>query len=98
MVGYVGETSHKFSAQGISVFLLATGRIQKGTKDSDQSDSQRGFHSEVIREPCAARSSCILKINNKDVYVDYGATEDIPENACNFRRQYYGWRFEAALN
>ena len=24
------------------------------------------------------------KINNKDVYVDYGATEDIPENACSF--------------
>ena len=22
------------------------------------------------------------KINNKDVYVDYGATEDIPEDAC----------------
>ena len=38
MVGYVGETSHTFSAQGISLFLLATGRIQKGTKDSDQSE------------------------------------------------------------
>ena len=23
------------------------------------------------------------KINNKDVYVDYGATEDIPEDACS---------------
>ena len=33
------------------------------------------------------------KINNKDVYVDHGATEDIPENACSFRRKYYGWRF-----
>ena len=29
------------------------------------------------------------KINNKDVYVEYGATEDIPEDACSFiRRQY----------
>ena len=24
------------------------------------------------------------KINNKDVHVDYGATEDIPENVCRF--------------
>ena len=36
VVGYGGETSHTFSAQGISLFLLVTGRIQKGTKDSDQ--------------------------------------------------------------
>ena len=27
------------------------------------------------------------KINNKDVYVDYGATEEIPEDACSFKRQ-----------
>ena len=25
------------------------------------------------------------KINNKEVYVDYGATEDIPEDACSLR-------------
>ena len=24
------------------------------------------------------------KINNKDINVDYGATEDIPENTCSF--------------
>ena len=24
------------------------------------------------------------KINSEDVYVDYGATEDIPGNACSF--------------
>ena len=35
------------------------------------------------------------KINNKDVYVGYGATEYIPEDACSFRRQYYGWRFDS---
>ena len=29
-----------------------------------------------------------IKINNKGVYVDYDATEDIPENACNLRREY----------
>ena len=28
------------------------------------------------------------KINNKGDYVDYGATEDIPEDACSFRTQY----------
>ena len=27
------------------------------------------------------------KINNKGTYVDYGATEDIPEDVCSFRRQ-----------
>ena len=26
------------------------------------------------------------KVNNKDVYVDYGATEDIPEDACSSRQ------------
>ena len=30
------------------------------------------------------------KINNKDVYVDYGATEDITEDECSFR-QYQLW-------
>ena len=25
-----------------------------------------------------------LKINNKDVYVDYGAAEDTQEDACSF--------------
>ena len=35
------------------------------------------------------------KINNKDVYVDYGATKDILEDACSFRRQYYAWRFDS---
>ena len=32
------------------------------------------------------------KINNEDIHVDYGATEDIPEDACSFRQ--YGWRFD----
>ena len=35
------------------------------------------------------------KLNNKDVYVDYGATEDVPEDACSVRRQY---SIVAALN
>ena len=33
------------------------------------------------------------KLNNKGVYVDNGATEDIPEDACSFRR--HGWRFDS---
>ena len=30
------------------------------------------------------------KVNNKDVYADYGATEDISEDACSLRQ--HGWR------
>ena len=86
MVGYVGETLHTFSAQGISLFLLAMGRIQKGTKDRPV--SQRGFHLEAIRVLCY-EEFLHTKINNNDVYVDNCATEDIPENACSLRRQYY---------
>ena len=26
-----------------------------------------------------------MKINNKDVYIDYGATTDIPEDACSLK-------------
>ena len=60
---------------------------------------QRGFHSEsmeVFREPCATSSPdeefLHAKIHNKDVYVNHGATEDIPEDACSLRQ--YGKRFD----
>ena len=33
------------------------------------------------------------KVNIKDVYVDYGATEDTPEDACSLRQ--HGWRFDS---
>ena len=33
------------------------------------------------------------KINNKDVYEHYGATEDFPEDACSLRQ--YGERFNS---
>ena len=36
------------------------------------------------------------KINNKDVYVEYGATEDI-QSIFQSRRQYYRWRFDSIL-
>ena len=48
---WVCKTSHTFLAQDISLFSLATRRIQT---------IQRGFHSEsmeAIREPCAMSSS-----------------------------------------
>ena len=46
-----------FSAQGISLFLFATGRIQKETKDSDQSERLHSESMEAIRESCATGSS-----------------------------------------
>ena len=95
MVGYVGEASHTFSAQGISLFLLATGRIQ-------MSERKEGFR--PVREAFTQRAwkqseSLVLRvvpdeefmhteINNKDIYVDYVydyvvlAIEDIPENVA----------------
>ena len=57
VVGYVGETSHMFSAQGISLLFLATIRIHNGAKDKT---GQRGFHlesMEAVREPCATTNS-----------------------------------------
>ena len=33
------------------------------------------------------------KINNKDVYAYYGATEDIPEDACSLGQ--YGGKFDS---
>ena len=55
---------------------------------------QRGFHSdsmEEIREPCVLRVVPNEKFlhtntNNKDVHVDNGATEHIPEDACSLRQ------------
>ena len=32
-------------------------------------------------------------INNKDVYVDSGAIEDIPEGAYSLK--WYGWKFDS---
>ena len=33
------------------------------------------------------------KIKNKDIYVDYGATEDIPVDTDSLRQ--YGWGFDS---
>ena len=77
MVGYVGETSHAFSEQSISLFLLATGRIQEGTKNSDQSErlssrQQAWKQSEsLVLQAVPDEGFLHTKINNKDVYVDY---------------------------
>ena len=84
MTDYVGETSYTFSAQGISLLLLATGRIRKdlqmmegfreafiqgGWKDSERLVTRAVPDEELLHK----------KINNRDVYVDHGFTEDIPE-------------------
>ena len=77
MVSYVGETSHAFSEQGISPFLLATERIQEGTKNSDQSErllsrQQAWKQSEsLVLQVVPDEQFLHTKINNKDVYVDY---------------------------
>ena len=86
MAGYVGKTSYKFSAQGTSLLLLPTGRVQNGTEDSDGTiqTSQRGFLQRAWRQS----ENLVLRVVPEDVHVDYGATEDIPEDACSFRRQY----------
>ena len=66
MGGYAGETSHMFSAKGISLYLLATGRIRKGTKDSDQlerlSFREHGSNKRAVcYEMFPMKSSCILR-------------------------------------
>ena len=95
MVGSIGETSYTFSAQGTSLFLLATGRIQKVTQDSNGTiqTSQRGFLQRAWKQSESLVLRVVpdeeflhVKIKSKDVHVDYGATEDIPEDVCSFRR------------
>ena len=70
-----------FSAQGIFFFLLATGRIQRGTKDSDHSEKLSiSKHGSNQRALCYKQFLMLNKINNKDIYVDYDTTEDISED------------------
>ena len=75
------------------------GRIQKGTKDSDHAEAfiQRAWKQSesLVLRVVPDEELLNTRIKNKDVYVNYGATEDIPEEACSFRRQYYGWRFDS---
>ena len=93
MVDYVGETSHTFSAPGYSSFLVGHG------KDSERNEGFRPLREAFIQRAWKQSESLVLgvvpvedflhtKINNKGVYVDYSATEDIPEDLCSFRRQY----------
>ena len=47
--------------------------------------SQGGFYSESLALQIVHDEEFLhTKINIKDVYLDYGATEDIPEDACCF--------------
>ena len=89
-----------FSAQSVSLFL-ATERIQAVRKERRIQTIQRSFHSENIKAVRALYYEQLVpdgdflhtKINNKDVYVVYGATEDIPEYACSLRQYQYRQRF-----
>ena len=47
--------------------------IQRGWKDSER------FVLQIVPD----KESLLKKINNSDVYVDYGLTEDIPEDALS---------------
>ena len=76
---YVGETLRTFLAQGISLFLLATERIQKYLERINgfrETFIQRGWkYSE--RHPLRAvpeEDFLHKKINTRDVFVVYGST------------------------
>ena len=74
---------HTYSAQSIYPFWLATGRIQK---DSERMEGSReAFIQKVWKENLVLlavpkKEFRQKKIHNKDAYVDYGATEDIPKD------------------
>ena len=79
---------------GYFPFLVRHGKdsdCEKGMKDS------RLFREAFIQRKWKQSESLVLRvvpdeeflhteINNKDVYVDYGATEDMPEDACSLRQ------------
>ena len=83
---------HWFSARGISLFLLATGRIQKGTKGSDHSEwlslREHGSNQSIL----CYEEFLHTKIN-KTFCVYYDATEDILKDLCSLRQ--YGGRFDS---
>ena len=73
-------------------------------KDSERNEGFRPFREAFIQKAWK-QSECLVlrvvpdeeflhtKINNKDVYVYYGTTEDIPEDACSVRR--YGGKIDS---
>ena len=83
-------------------YVLSTGYfpfIVGHGKDSERNEGFRPVREAFIQRAWKQSESLVLrvvpdkeflhtKINNKGVYVNYGATEDIPKDACSFRRQY----------
>ena len=74
--------------------LITTYFPREGFRLSERNVGFRPFREAFIQRPWKQSESLVLrvvlyeeflhtKINNKDVYVDYGATEDIPDDACN---------------
>ena len=82
------------------VFPISCGPREGFWKERRIQTIQRGFIQRAWKQ-----SECLVlrvvpdeeslhtKINNKDVYVYYGATEDIPEDACSLGQ--YGGRFDS---
>ena len=71
-------------------------------KDSERNEGFRPFGDAFI-QTAWKQSECLVlrvvsdeeflhnKVKNKDLYVFYGATEDIPKDTCSLR-QYVVWR------
>ena len=85
-------------------YIFSTGYFPFLVGHGKDSERNKGFRPVKQSERLSFRSNqralCYdeflhTKVNKKNVYVDHGATENIPENACSFRRQYYGWRFDS---
>ena len=85
--------------QGISFFFLATERIQ-----TVRNERRISFKEAFIQRTWKQSKSLVLqvvpdeeflhtKIKNKDVYVDYGAAEDIPVDTGSLRQ--YGRGFDS---
>ena len=84
MPDWFGDTSHTFSAQRISIFLLTTGRIQKDLERIEgfrEAFIQRGWKDweRLVLRAVPDEDFLHKKINNRDIYVDYGSTENISE-------------------
>ena len=100
----VGETLHTFSAQGISFFcrpfLVGHGYAWKDSKRLHLRAAviifrvfpcnyyKKTSKNEFYRRGVPASENK----RYKDAYVDYGATDDIPEDACSLKAV---WRFDS---
>ena len=84
-------------------YILTTGYFPFLGRLSERNDRFTPFRETFIERTWKQSVSLVLrvladedflhtKINNKDVYMDYGATEDTPNDACSLRHE---WRFDS---